>query len=174
MRYVPRTAVLLLLMWGPNGLTGEAAAQEKDSRAAGDPDNTRAEWVGGTPASLPPGSRIEDFLFFEGQRDGPPPQGSRDYREQFPIQSRTIYWELHLSYPAATRWYEFDIQSVMYKDGEPFREFAIADQTVEPGWTNSWYSTGWGLDDGWSPGFYQIGLVIDDVVVVLDSFEVTP
>ncbi len=169
MRHLSRTAALLLLLWTPSRLTGEAATQE-NSGAAVDPG--RAEWIGGFPESLPPGSRIEEFLFFESERDAPAPYGSRDYREHFAKQSRTIYWELRLSYPAAARPYQFDIQSIMYKDGVPFREFGIADQTIKTGWTNSWYSTGWGLDDGWSPGYYQIGLMVDNVVVVVDNFVV--
>jgi len=119
---------------------------------------------------------VTDLRFFEGGDDGVP-YGEREYDHQFPkATTRSVWWELDLSYPETQAPVTFEIEAVYYKpdgseDGHYTDEFHI-----KAGWSGSVHTSGWGWDEPgkWDPGPYLVEMYVEGDLVASDTFEILP
>ena len=123
-----------------------------------------------------PGIKPPVVQFYEGPHDKTPPHDERVYKYSFDKASaRSIYWELDLSFPHPAQKYEFKVIAHWIKpDGSEMGQQPL-DAYVQPEWTTSWHSLGWGWVDAgnWAPGSYRVDFYVGSTRVASGSFQIT-
>jgi hypothetical protein len=122
-----------------------------------------------------PGVKVAPLQFFEGPHDKSQPKSDRVYRFSFDRRStRTVWWELDLTYPQPNRRIEFKVDAYWYRpDGTEMGRQTL-DGYVQSDWTSSWHTRGWGWSDGghWASGTYRVDLYVGDTRVASGTFQI--
>jgi hypothetical protein len=122
-----------------------------------------------------PGVKVSPLQFFEGTHDKTPDKSERVYRFSFDRRStRSIYWELDLSYPKPNQRIEFKVDAYWYRpDGTEMGRQTL-DGYVQPDWTSSSHSRGWGWADTghWTSGTYRVDLYVGNTRVASGTFQI--
>ena len=68
----------------------------------------------------------------------------------------------------------FRMEVSVSRDGQHFVDFSPDDYSLEPGWSRSHHTDGWGADGGgaWPPGRYLVQVSVRDEVVAAGELEV--
>jgi hypothetical protein len=141
------------------------------------PSAPAAPSPGAVPASgIPvPGLKASAVRFYEGPHDHAPENSQRAYRDSFDrFNTRTVYWELDLSYPAPGRRIDFTIDAIWYRpDGSEITRQALPVH-VDPEWGSSWHTLGLGYDDPghWLPGAYRVDIQCRNLRVASGTFQI--
>jgi hypothetical protein len=122
-----------------------------------------------------PGATVTVLKFFEGPRNPTPEKSDRVYRTDFDRNNtRSIYWELNLAYPAPGQRIDFKLDAIWYRsDGsELFRQSIQA--YAMPTWKNSWHTIGYGFEGPgkWTPGQYRVDLFCRGARIASSSFSI--
>jgi serine/threonine protein kinase len=117
---------------------------------------------------------VTDLLLFESGYSMPA-HDERQYATRF-ASSETHYinYELDLEFPAPGQPLDFQVEAVYYgPDGTELTRFTDT-YHLEPDWTTSWQSRGWGWDDPgkWSVGTCRVDLYVEDQVIASIEFEI--
>jgi hypothetical protein len=122
-----------------------------------------------------PGVKVAPLQFFEGPHDKTLDKSQRVYRFSFDRRStRSVYWELDLSYPQPNRRIEFKLDAYWYRpDGTELGRQTL-DGYVQADWTTSWHTRGWGwVDTGhWASGTYRVDLYVAGTRVASGTFQI--
>jgi hypothetical protein len=127
------------------------------------------------PPLFIPGIRIEPLQFFEGPHDGAPSKENRGYTTSFDhTTTRSIYWELDLSYPAPGQRIDFTLDAIWYRPGGSELRHQTLDAHVDPTWKDSWHTLGYGwVDSGhWPTGTYRVEVLFKGVRLTSGSFQI--
>jgi hypothetical protein len=148
------------------------ATTPKDTPAAPQPTQTITNPSRGLPV---PGAKISPVLFFEGPRDSTVEKKERVYRNNFDHTStRSIYWEIDLTYPHPQQRIDFQIDAYWYKsDGSQFFSQTLP-AYVLPAWPSSWHSLnfGWVDPEHWLPGAYRVDFYCQNTRIASGSFQI--
>jgi hypothetical protein len=148
-----------------------------DNPVKGNPVSAQEQPPVTTPSSgIPvPGVKVAAVQFYEGPHDQTPQKPQRVYRFGFDrFTTRSIYWELDLSFPATGRRIDFQVDAVWYKsDGSEMTRQTI-NAYVQQGWGSSWHTLGYGyVEPGhWIPGTYRVDFFCKDVRVASKMFQI--
>jgi hypothetical protein len=122
-----------------------------------------------------PGIKIAPLQFFEGPHEKTLDKSDRVYRTSFDAQStRSIFWEIDLSYPAPGRHVNFTLDAFWYRpDGSELRHQTL-DGYAETDWKSSWHTLGYGWVDAghWPKGTYKVEILFKGLHLVTGSFEI--
>jgi len=119
-------------------------------------------------------ANVSGLLFYESAREIPP-LNERAYATEFAQSAaRYVSWELRIDHPDPALRLDFRV-SATYMDpkGNRLTEHHI-DSHIEPGWTSSMHTSGFGYDDPgqWEIGQYRVDIVIDGRPVTSDFFSI--
>jgi hypothetical protein len=127
---------------------------------------------GGMPV---PGVKPSPLQFFEGPHDLTLEKSQRVYRYSFAKPStRSIFWELDLSYPPPGRRIDFQLDAIWYNpDGSELRHQTLTAYAM-PTWGNSWHTLGYGWVDAghWKPGSYRVDLLFKGTRISSGTFQI--
>jgi hypothetical protein len=119
-------------------------------------------------------ANIESVKFYEAPFEGVT-KDLRKYNTSFiSSESRYIYYELNLKYPAPGGEVYFDTEAVWYdSDGKEINRYSTP-FTIFSNNKSSWHIAGFGSKEAnyWKPGKYRVDLYIDKKKVASESFEV--
>lgn len=122
-----------------------------------------------------PGVKVSPLQFFEGPHDKSPDKSERVYRFSFDRGStRTVWWELNLTYPKPNQRIDFKVDAYWYRpDGTEMGRQTL-DGYVQPDWKSSWHTRGWGWADTghWTSGTYRVDLYVANTRVASGSFQI--
>lgn len=122
-----------------------------------------------------PGIKISAVQFFEGPHDVTLEKSQRVYRYSFDrFTTRSIYWELDLSFPAPGRRIDFQVDASWYRsDGSQMMQQTIP-AYVLPTWGSSWHTLGYGfVEPGhWTPGTYRVDLYFKSMRIASGTFQI--
>lgn len=122
-----------------------------------------------------PGIKISAMQFFEGPHDETLEKSRRIYRYNFDrFTSRSIYWELDLSFPKPSRRIDFQVDAIWYKsDGTEMTRQTLS-AYVLPEWGTSWHTRGYGwVEPGhWTPGNYRVDLYFQNMRIASGTFQI--
>ena len=122
-----------------------------------------------------PGVKVSPLQFFEGTHDKTPDKSERVYRFSFDRGStRTVYWELDLSFPQPSQRIEFKVDAYWYRpDGTEMGRQTL-DGYVQPDWKSSWHTRGWGWADTghWTSGTHRVDLYVGNTRVASGTFQI--
>jgi hypothetical protein len=119
--------------------------------------------------------KVTSLLFYESGNSFPP-KNQRKYSERFSEkETRYIYWELNLEYPAPGRYVSFFITYIYYRpDGTEFGRSKTLSY-IEKDWTSSWRSQAWGNNTPgavYRKGVYTVKLYMADEEIASGKFEI--
>ena len=121
-------------------------------------------------------ARVTNLRFCEGGYDAPPQQAQRTYSHSFAkAKTRSIYYELNLSYPVLKRRVNFDIDTTWYgPDGGIFGK-TTNHCWAEAGWTDSncCFGRGWNESGHFTTGNYRVDLFVQGGKVASGSFDIS-
>jgi hypothetical protein len=122
-----------------------------------------------------PGVKIAGLQFYEGPHDLTLEQAQRVYRFSFDrFTTRSVYWELDLTFPSPIRRIDFQLDAFWYKsDGSEMTRQTIPAH-VEMGWHSSWHSLGYGYAEPghWTPGTYRVDLYCKNTRIASETFQI--
>jgi hypothetical protein len=97
------------------------------------------------------------------------------YRFSFDqLSTRSVYWELDLSFPPPGRRIDFQVDAVWHKpDGSEMTRQTI-NAFVQADWGSSWHTLGYGyIEPGhWIPGSYRVDFFYQNTRVVSGVFQI--
>lgn len=117
----------------------------------------------------------DPLLLFETPREMFVPKQTREYATVFEkVKARHIAWELNMKYPKILANFNFSVNWIILKDGNPITSKLYRDFSLEKDWTNSWHSDSYGFEDpgNWETGNYTIEVYIDEKMVARGSFKI--
>jgi hypothetical protein len=152
---------------------------QKSAAAQSDNNHTPAQQAppAATPASgLPiPGVKVAAVQFYESPHDAAVEKSQRVYRYGFDrFTTRSIYWELDLSFPPPGQRIDFQVEAFWYKaDGTQMTHQTIS-AFVNPDWATSWHTLGFGfVEPGhWIPGTYRVDLYFQNQRIASGTFQI--
>ncbi len=122
-----------------------------------------------------PGLKSATIQFYEGPHDKTPEKAQRVYRYSFDSSStRSIYWELDLSFASPGRKIDFKVDAHWIRpDGSEMGKQSL-DAYVEATWGTSWHTLGWGWVDAghWKPGTYRLDMYCGNARVATGTFQI--
>jgi hypothetical protein len=122
-----------------------------------------------------PGVKVSPLQFFEGPHDKTPEKSERVYRYTFDRAStRTVWWELNLTYPQPGQRIDFKVDAHWYNpDGSQMGQQTL-DGYVQADWKGSWHTRGWGWADAgrWTSGTYRVELYVGNTRVASGTFQI--
>ncbi len=128
--------------------------------------------AGGIPI---PGVKVTGVRFYEGPFSSSPEKSARVYRDTFfRTLTRTIYWELDLTFPAAEQRIDFKVDAMWYRpDGSKLTQQSIS-AYVLPTWKGSYHNTGYGWTDTnhWPEGTYRVDLYYQNTQIASGTFQI--
>jgi hypothetical protein len=128
--------------------------------------------AGGIPI---PGVKVTGVRFYEGPFNSSPEKSARVYRDTFfRMLTRTIYWELDLTFPAAEQRIDFKVDAMWYRpDGSKLTQQSIS-AYVLPTWKGSYHNTGYGWTDTnhWPEGTYRVDLYYQNRQIASGTFQI--
>lgn len=119
---------------------------------------------------------VRGLRLYEGP-DAFVPLDARVYATRFPSRAvRRLWWQLDLAYPSPARELHFALEGVYTNPDGSVRGRMPVDGRLEPGWTSSQHSSGWGTDapGSWAPGRYRLTVLVNGREVAAAAFEVAP
>ena len=122
-----------------------------------------------------PGVKVVGLKFYEGPHDSTLPQSQRVYRYSFDrFTTRSIYWELDLTFPAPGRRIDFNFDAVWYKPGGSELTQQAVSAHVDPDWRSSWHTRGFGfVEPGhWIPGTFRVDLYFENLRIASETFQI--
>jgi hypothetical protein len=144
--------------WRYQWVSGAEVVEEEDPPPAFDPDEVR----------------FGDLHFYEGGSDAVP-SSERNYQSFFvSAETRFIWWESELSFPAPDELVSLSFEAVWYSpDGSVFGRKTYT-ANLQPNTTSTYFSSGrgWSEPGRWPPGEYRVELLREDATVASGSFEV--
>lgn len=125
------------------------------------------------PSGFPPGIEVTALKFFPSGKNQPPVE-DRSYTSRFGNGIQYVGVELDLAYPERRERFDFDMEVAVFKDGDEYADYVVKDRWIEPGWTDSYHSGGYGnlQGDFWRPGSYRVEVSVRGEVVATGEFEV--
>ena len=127
-------------------------------------------------AGIPvPGINVSALQFFEGPHETTLEKSKRVYRFSFDAPStRSVYWELDLTYPNPSQQIDFKIDAYWYKGDGSEMAHQILNGYAKPEWKKSWHTLGFGWVDAgrWSPGTYRVDLYCQTTRVASGTFQI--
>lgn len=121
-------------------------------------------------------AKVTEVKFFEGPYETVSKE-QRAYKRNFSrTMSRYIYWELNFEFPTAESRIDFKIEAIWYgtHSNEIFRQ--SLDSYINPGWTNSWSTLGYGWSkyssSTWQAGSYRVDFYVDGEKIATDTFNI--
>jgi len=122
-----------------------------------------------------PGVKVSAVQFFEGPHELTLEKSQRVYRYSFDrFTSRTVYWELDLTFPPPGRRIDFQVDAVWSKsDGSEMNRQSIP-AYVTPDWGASWHTLGYGWAEPghWLPGTYRVDFYFKDTRIASGTFQI--
>lgn len=121
-------------------------------------------------------ANVQGLKFYEGGYDGIT-YGQRIYNSRFQSSSaRLIWWEINLAYPQQEKRIDFSVEAFLYKPDGTILNRQVQNYFIEPSWTSSSHSMGFGgVDPGtWIPGRYLVEIYISGKKAGEGIFEITP
>jgi hypothetical protein len=144
----------------------------KDNPAPSEPLPPVAALSTGIPV---PGAKVSAVQFYEGPHDLIVQKAQRVYRQSFDRSTtRSIYWELDLSFPPPGRRIDFPVDAIWYRsDGTPMTRQIIS-AYVLPLWPSSYHTVGYGYAEPghWTPGAYRVDLYFKNVRIASGTFQI--
>lgn len=122
---------------------------------------------------FPPGVEVAALKFYASGKSYLD-KDKRVYSARFGSDVQYVYVELNLRYPQRQERFDFDMEVDISKNGLPFVHFTQTGMSLEPGWTDSHHSGGWGNSSGnfWPPDWYYVEVSVGGEVVAKGQFEV--
>lgn len=129
------------------------------------------DWLGRIPRLQ---ATVTSLRFYESGTGGTPLE-QRKYARRFSgATTRSVNYEVDLSYPAPDRRLDCTIVAKYFKpDGSPFGQ-ASQDTYLLTSWTSSAhnYGIGWAEASNWRAGTYAVALSVDGNVIAQGSFTI--
>jgi hypothetical protein len=102
-------------------------------------------------------------------------KSQRVYRFSFDAAStRSVYWELDLTYPDPIRQIDFKLDAFWYRADGSEMTHQTMNAFVKPTWKNSWHTLGFGWVDAghWAPGTYRVDMYCQSTRVASGTFQI--
>lgn len=119
-------------------------------------------------------AKVNVLKFFESEFNTPPANEWIFANSFSRAGTRYIYWALFFEYPAQGRRVDFKIDSVWYRPDGSVLARQVTPTYVEPQWTSSNCSNGWGamIPGTFMPGTYRVELSVDGKPIASGVFEI--
>jgi hypothetical protein len=122
-----------------------------------------------------PGVKTPTVQFYEGPHDLTLEHSKRVYRYSFDrFTTRTVYWELDLTFPAPGQRIDFQVDAIWYRaDGTEMSRQKLPAH-VEATWGSSWHTLGYGFPDSghWKPGSYRVDFYYRNAQIASGTFQI--
>lgn len=122
-----------------------------------------------------PGVKTPAVQFYEGPHDLTLEKPKRVYRYSFDrFTTRTVYWELDLSFPPPGQRIEFQVDAIWYRADATEMSRQTLQGHVDATWGSSWHTLGYGFVDSghWKPGSYRVDFFYRNMQIASGTFQI--